>query len=361
MVYNKRKEPPGDHLQRLKRQRHHAAVAIMQAGSSTRAPAQFHPALAPIPGVNSPLGTLGRLPPELRLFVYEHAVSNGTAPALMSTSRAIKEEFEPRLYDTLDLHLYPGIAGPWYKVTFRGLQDAHRYVLDEDHVYESKGGLRCIPFHKMKKTRLIVHAPEFDPNPRARNEVQLLSLMLKFDVFIQALLDCHSKKLHLIKSKIELDLRPFKGNTWKTSQVALLGETMAAFCRNPFPAFPFLRSPVTPIWTTDFFHIFLARLHKNPEFKYVVSDGSSHKLADLVLALQVWYNICLDHGKGDMVDALKTRRLRMNMLKHFLRPRCATWVNPWSVTGAHYPEAQLPEVMRKLLKPHEFEDEYQDI
>ncbi|KAL3444921.1 hypothetical protein BJX65DRAFT_310510 [Aspergillus insuetus] len=63
-------------------------------------------------------GLFDSLPYELRLQIWENALSDGSTN-IMRASRGINEEISERLYDTLDIHFSPVYHDPWMRVSCR--------------------------------------------------------------------------------------------------------------------------------------------------------------------------------------------------------------------------------------------------
>ncbi|KAL4783111.1 hypothetical protein BJX76DRAFT_330972 [Aspergillus varians] len=297
-------------------------------------------------------GSLSRLPPELRLSIYERALSNGAA-TLMRTSRAIYNEIKPRLYDTLDIHIYPASNDPWIRISFRRLPNTSWSLIQEGDCFRVRGGLRNLPYNRFKLTRVIIYAP--DPN----NLGQLMYLWVKVEVFVQILLLQRTLKY----TKLMMELRPHKGYVWTTVQQQALEQLQAKYLRSAFPApfsNPFRAPPPSPRWDTDFFWIPFGRMHKNPNTQKTLSDGSVHNLAALIESIQVFFGTELDTAGGKEAEALRFRRLTTRVVDYVERgglwpykdrPRCIReWLPARPIEG-------VPRVVRELLRPEVVEEQ----
>ncbi|KAL4918133.1 hypothetical protein BDW62DRAFT_201003 [Aspergillus aurantiobrunneus] len=292
----------------------------------------------------SQFGTLSSLPPELRLYIYEQALSNGTA-SLMRTSRAIYNEIKPRLYDTLDIHVYPRHNDPWIRVSFRRLPNTSWSLMEEAHCFRARGGLRNLPYNRFKLTRVNIHAP--DPKDLG----QLMYLWVKIESFVQVLL----KQRTLKYMGVEMNLRPYKDHVWTTGQQRTLERLRAnqlhCGCTNdnPLSTYPL---PLSPRWDFDFFWISFARLNKNQYQEKTLSDGSVHCLIDLIESIQVFFGTELDTLKGKEAEALRFRRLTTRVLDHVERGGLWPYEDRPESVKAWLPERPIecvPQVVRGLL------------
>ncbi|RAL16182.1 uncharacterized protein BO97DRAFT_431887 [Aspergillus homomorphus CBS 101889] len=112
----------------------------------------------------SPFGRLGKLPIELRMTIYE--ILLGMRPAsikLLCCSRAIYEEITKRLYDTMDIHLWPHVQEPWIDMSCRQLR--LRWGIDN----HNKHRFSRLPYHK---THLYIHI--YAPDRQDPGQIVLL-------------------------------------------------------------------------------------------------------------------------------------------------------------------------------------------
>lgn len=295
------------------------------------------------------LGSLARLPAELRLSIYENAVSNGTAPALMRASRAIYNEIEPRLYDTIDIHVYPVISEPFIKISFGRLTNAGWSFTEESDCFRDSNGLHDIPYNRFKNTRVNIYASD------QKSVGQLAYLWVKIEDFVGIM--CTQRTLK--NTRLELNLRPYNGHVWTTPQQQKLEELRASYLRNPFPPSETRPSPFSvvpsPRWDTDFFWVPFARLYKQPNCQKRFSDGTFCDLHALIWSIQVFLGSGTDVAKGKEAEWLRSRVLTQRILNYVEcgepLPR-SLWVpiiqlksEPECVT------TYLPPVLRLLLSP----------
>lgn len=147
----------------------------------------------------SPYGSFQRLPAELRLAIWEYALSNGST-AIMRTSRAFYEDISDRLYDTIQYHLYPRYDDPWIRVSSRRLRVSWTVERRENCFW---GGLWDLPYNKTNLS-IRIYAP--DPKEKA----QLIQLWLKVYAVV-AILQQQAENAR----SIEISLCPFNGHDWQ--------------------------------------------------------------------------------------------------------------------------------------------------
>jgi hypothetical protein len=294
------------------------------------------------------LGSLARLPPELRLFVYENAVSNGTVPGLMRASRAIHNEIKPRLYDTIDIHVYPLLNDPFIRVSFRRLKNASWSFMEESDCFRDHGGLHNIPYNRFKNTRVNIYAP------KQKSLGQLAYLWVKIDDFAGIL--CTQRTLK--NTRLELNLCPYKGQVWTTPQQQKLEEVRASYLRNPFLPSEARPNPflvvLSPRWDMDFFWIPFARLYKKSDCQKQLSDGTAHDLKELIWSIQVFLGSGADVAHEKEAQWLRSRVLTQRTLKYV---QCGGPLPPASTApmkADSEPECMtmyLPPVLKLLLSP----------
>ncbi|KAL4957426.1 hypothetical protein BDW69DRAFT_180623 [Aspergillus filifer] len=311
------------------------------------------------------LGSLAVLPPELRLMIYEHAVTNGSAPALMQTSKTINSEIKPRLYNTIDIHLYPRKPDPWARISFPLLPAASWTIKQEEDFNTRRRGVSALPYTRFNKTRVIIYAPD----PKIVG--QLAYLWVKVDAFAHVL--CDQKTLK--GCKIATDLRDYEGHTWTTDAERRLEAQKASYLRyaplkNPksktTPAgwvlqTPYLAPPPSPRWATDFFWIPLRRMYlrkkKDPKNAMItLSDGSEHNMLNLIECIQVWLSVSLvrSNHKGPEAQELYRRVTAKRTIEYVMFGGPPPWES-FSIAEELYgdavrkPEKFLPGVVRELL------------
>lgn len=295
------------------------------------------------------LGSLARLPPELRLSVYENALSNGPAPALMRASRAIYNEIKPRLYDTIDIHVYPVLGDPFIRVSFRRLKNASWSFMEESDCFRDRGGLHDIPYNSFKNTRVNIYARD------QKSLGQLAYLWVKIEDFVGIL--CTQRTLK--NTRLELNLCPYKGHVWTTPQQQNLEELRASYLRDPLPPSqtrpnPFLIVP-SPRWDTDFFWIPFARLYKKPNCQKQLSDGTAHNLKELIWSIQAFLGSAADVVQEREAEWLRSRVLTRRTLKYV---QCGGPLPPSLTVPMMNAESEpecvamyLPPVLKLLLGP----------
>ncbi|KAL4938186.1 hypothetical protein BDV06DRAFT_60981 [Aspergillus oleicola] len=308
------------------------------------------------------LGPLARLPPELRLMIYEHAVSNGSASALMRTSKTVNSEIEPCLYDTLDINLYPRRLDPWASISFRQLPGASWPIEDEEEFHDKRRGVLKLPYTKFNMTRVIIHAPE--PNSLG----QLSYLWLKVDSFVHVLIRHRTLK----GMRIVIELRDYKGHTWTTKAQRRLENEKASYLRyaplpnqkskrtRPIMPNPYDAPPPSPRWCTDFFWIPFGRMYlkkkKDPIKTRNLSDGSVHDTEGLIKDIQMYLAVTMERQgwKGLETEALHYRVTCERIVDHILWNGPPPWES-LKVAEEYYgdrvrrPAKYLPGIVRELL------------
>ncbi|KAL4787932.1 hypothetical protein BJX76DRAFT_353729 [Aspergillus varians] len=153
----------------------------------------------------SNMGQFKRLPAELRLLIWERALSDGST-SIMRTSRAIYEDISGRLYDTIEIHLYPLYDDP-----------------EKDCFWD---GLWEFPYNKVK---LVINLYSPDPQDKA----QFIMLWSKIRGLAAILQQTSGPK------SIEIRPRQYNGHKWQQSRVrghsSDNGYTLLSipFCRLP--------------------------------------------------------------------------------------------------------------------------------
>ncbi|KAL5335957.1 hypothetical protein BJX70DRAFT_401146 [Aspergillus crustosus] len=235
------------------------------------------------------LGTLGTLPAEIRLFIYEAALQNGTT-ALLRTSLTIHNEITHRLYaDTVDIHLSPSRKDPHMTVSLRRLHLTWSYNPGE--CCSRRGLLRTIPLQKCKSTRINIYAPD------KGNLGQLAFLWWKLQDLVWIL----GQRRTLKGVKLDLNLRPRNGQTWDLPHP--INPTLHHTSQQP-PTSP-------PSWTYDFFWIPLANLHKDPNRIKPLTDGTTHRLHTLTTSIETYFSVELRTSlanKGPEAAFLRARQ-----------------------------------------------------
>ncbi|KAL4807375.1 hypothetical protein BDV18DRAFT_159597 [Aspergillus unguis] len=287
------------------------------------------------------MGSLSSLPAEVRLMIYEQSLKAGTLPSLMRTSRAIHDEIKPRLYDVVDIHITPDARSPYMEISFKHLSSSPSSsrtwtIVDETVAQERNGILTRLPYNKFTSTRLNLYA--FDP----ANRGQLLYLLSKVDELIHVL----RRHRDLSAFKYIFNFVPYKGHTWATAQQLAMAEGHALFLRDPFPAFPFLLSRMSPRWDVDFFAILFTKLSSKKR-PVRLSDGSSHEVDRINESMAIWFHLELDRAKGREAGILKTRRMSTRVLSYVVKGGSWPWTDSLEFMGKT--GKPLPRVMRELL------------
>ncbi|THC89870.1 hypothetical protein EYZ11_010671 [Aspergillus tanneri] len=115
--------------------------------------------------MSSSLGQLGRIPPELRLIIWEWLLSRGSA-RFLETSQDLYQEISDRLYDTFDIHISPLWEAPWVDIRCKRLRLRWHAKESDDPMLKK---FSSIPY---KKTRLAVHI--WPPDPDDPGQIILL-------------------------------------------------------------------------------------------------------------------------------------------------------------------------------------------
>ncbi|KAL4789950.1 hypothetical protein BDV19DRAFT_394554 [Aspergillus venezuelensis] len=318
-------------------------------------------------------GSLAILPPELRLMIYEHAVTNGSAPALLRTSKIINFEIKPRLYDTVDIHIYPRKLDPWARISFPLLPEAFWTIEQEEDFDTRRRGVSALPYTRFNRTRVIIYAPD----PKIIG--QLAYLWIKTDAFAHVL--CEQKTLK--GCKIAMDLRDYRGQTWTTNAQRRLEAQKASWLRyapleNPksktTPAGRILPDPYTypspsPHWEKDFFWIPLRRMYlrarKDTQSATVIlSDGSAHNMLNLIESIQMWLGVLMvrSNHKGPEAQELNRRVTAWRTIEHIFNGGPPPWES-FAIVEDLYggtvrrPEKFLPGIVRELLGIDKTEEE----
>ncbi|KAL4863752.1 hypothetical protein BDV12DRAFT_201821 [Aspergillus spectabilis] len=238
-----------------------------------------HPFTATPP---SKFGTLSLLPPELRLYIYEYALTNGTT-ALIRTCRSIHGEITHRLYaDALDVHLSPSLKDPHMAVSLRRLHLS--WSFNEEQCFNARGVLRNIPLQRYEATKINLYATD------KGNLAQLALLWWKIKDLILIL----GNRRTLKGVKLELNLVPKNGCTW----IQTLPNPLLTQQQPPFGS-----------WTFDLFWIPFSKLHKTPNRIKPLSDGTTHPLDDLIEAIETFLSIELRTTmKGPEAKFLRNRQ-----------------------------------------------------
>jgi hypothetical protein len=155
-------------------------------------------------------GLFDNLPYELRIQIWENALSDGSTN-IMRTSRGINEEISERLYDTLDIHLSHIYEDPWMRVSCRRMHldwtikcpaEKNNHTPNPDKscrdIYE---GLLPLPFEKLKLV-VNIYAPDH------QDGVQLLLLWQKVRALVAILNQAPGSK------SVEIVLRQHGEHTW---------------------------------------------------------------------------------------------------------------------------------------------------
>jgi hypothetical protein len=166
-------------------------------------------------------GLFDRLPYELRLQIWENALSDGSTN-IMRTSHGINEEISERLYDTLDIHLSPIYDDPWIRVSCRRMHlnwtiksptEKNKHTPNPDKccrdIYD---GLLPLPFEKLKLV-INIYAPDH------RDGAQLLLLWQKVRALVAILNQTPGSK------SVEVALRQHGEHTWYWASKVTAGLT----------------------------------------------------------------------------------------------------------------------------------------
>ncbi|KAL4923245.1 uncharacterized protein BDV17DRAFT_248129 [Aspergillus undulatus] len=298
------------------------------------------------------MSTLATLPPELRLLIYEYSLSNGSTPNLMRTSRTIHNEIYPRLYDTLDIHIYPHRSDPWIRVSYRRLKGASWCLWEEADCSRARRRLHSLPYNRFGLTRVLIYAPE------PGNLGQLAWLWLKVDSFVHYLLDQRTLKC----TDLAIELRSYRSHTWTTSAERHLDAVRAKSLRSCKPTFssPWTTPPLFPMprWDSDFFWIPFGRLYKNPRQTRTLSDGSTHHLNSLIEDIQMYLATELENAKGAEARAIRLRVETYRILRYVNTGGPWPWARACDgkdmtvgVNEARTPYECLPRLVKELLRP----------
>ncbi|KAL2848819.1 hypothetical protein BJY01DRAFT_246195 [Aspergillus pseudoustus] len=109
-------------------------------------------------------GVFDKLPYELRLQIWEAAISDGGIN-IMRASRAINEEIRARLYSTFDIHLSPGYNDPWMRVSCRCMNVDWTSKGEKEKTNHSTNNDKRLP---LEKAKVVVHTYEPDPQDGAQ-------------------------------------------------------------------------------------------------------------------------------------------------------------------------------------------------
>ncbi|KAL3477348.1 hypothetical protein BJX99DRAFT_126877 [Aspergillus californicus] len=154
--------------------------------------------------VVSKLGDFGKLPAELRLLIWENALSDGST-AIMRSNRTIYEDISYKLYDTIEIHLYPRHDDPWMMVSCKRLRLSWSISREKDCL---SSGFWNMPYDKTKLA-INVHAP--DPSEKA----QYIHLWGKARALAAILEQIPESK------SIEVTLRSHNGHNWQQNTESL--------------------------------------------------------------------------------------------------------------------------------------------
>ncbi|KAL4968628.1 uncharacterized protein BDV14DRAFT_144983 [Aspergillus stella-maris] len=318
-------------------------------------------------------GSLALLPPELRFMIYEHTVTNGSAPALMRTSKAINSEIKPRLYDTIDIHLYPRKLDPWARISFPLLPETSWTIEQEEDFDTRRRGVSALPYTRFNRTRVVIYAPD------TKIIGQLAYLWIKTDAFAHVL--CDQKTLK--GCKIAIEFRDYRGHTWTTNAQRRLEAQKASYLRyaplensksKTTPAGrvlpnPFIYPTPSPRWATDFFWIPLCRMYlrttkDTQNATVILSDGSAHNMLNLIEGIQMWLSVSMvrSNHKGPEAQELYRRVTAWRTIEHIFKGGPPPWES-FAIAEKLYgdtvrkPEKFLPGVVRELLGIDKSEEE----
>ncbi|BCS19987.1 uncharacterized protein APUU_20419S [Aspergillus puulaauensis] len=146
----------------------------------------------------SSMGSFGKLSAEVRLLIWEQSLSDGST-SIMATSRAIYEDIGSRLYNTMDIHLYPVYNKPWMWVTCRRLRLSWPFG--------NRNGCSCDLVQNMPHDKINLTINVYAPDPQ--NRFQVILLWMKIQALVDILRAAPASK------SIEIKLRPGSGNSWK--------------------------------------------------------------------------------------------------------------------------------------------------
>ena len=124
----------------------------------------------------SPLGTLEKLPTELRCMIFEHCIANHSVSGILRASKQLHSEFRSFLYEEFELafHIDPAnTAG-----TVRILNFDHDTVDCLSNHRDHSSIIEKTPFHRFKAIRVSINAPDpEDPGQMVRCWKQCPGLM----------------------------------------------------------------------------------------------------------------------------------------------------------------------------------------